>query len=156
MLFHGITTTEAVRGALGVEPEELPDKVFTDTMFETELKVDIEGWLPQTIAEVCAGASAGTTGYEDRLNLLKLHAQYAGAVILFPHLNLGISQETTDGQNAFKRKEDAVKSAVKEAHARAEKFKTLLLGQYATQTTAPPDLFGSARPTYDPVTGEDS
>lgn len=156
MDFLGITSSETVRGVLGVEKEELPDSVFTDTNFSYELQILLEGWLPETISTVCSKAVSSQTGYDTKLKLLKLCAQYAGALVISTHLNLGIAQQTSDGQNTFKRREKSLKEIVQTALARAEEYKAQLLEAYNETAAATPVLFGSASPTYDPVLGEDT
>jgi hypothetical protein len=154
MEFLGITCSDSIRGVLGVEEEELQDSIFTSTFFDIELRIEIEGWLPETIALVISKAAAATEGYDSKLELLKLCGQYYGALVIYPHLQLGSAAEFTDGQNAFKRHKEALEKATTEATSRAEKYKDLLLAAYDASDTDITSFFGSASPTYDPVTDE--
>lgn len=154
MDFLGITSSEAIRGTLGVKAKELPDSVFTDTQFATELQYDIEVWLPETIAVIIAKEAVPTAGYDTKLGLLMLHAQYRGATIISPHARLGFAQALSDGQNEFSRNIGALDKLLGEIASRENKYKDDLLLDYEETLASRTTLFGSAAPNYDPVTDE--
>lgn len=154
MYFLGVVASQAIRGVLGLETEELPDEVFIGTGFEAELRIGIEEWLPETVSEVCSQTGASVAGYPEKMELLQLYAQYSGALVMFPHVRFGVAMSTEDGQNAFKRDPKAAAKLLPELKARAGRYKDLLLTAYSEDTASSDSLpfFGSAAPNYDPVT----
>lgn len=154
MILLSITTTEAIRAVLGISAttEELPDSMFVESEFETELQVTLEQWLPETISTICAGAAAATTGYAEKLSLLKLCAQYEGALIVLSSAPLGFAQQLSDGQNEFHRDKKALAKLEELLRAKAGTFRTILAATYGETDPESADLFGSASPNYDPVT----
>ena len=143
MNFLGLVDSSTIRGILGVAEQELPDTVFSETLFGQELQTDIQSWLSETIADVLTNASIGTTGYPAKAALLKLHAKYRGA------------QQVSDGQDTFNRSAAQLDKLLEDVTARALAYKEDLLALYQAASESP-DLFGSARPSYDPVTDETS
>ena len=152
-----LTTSEAIRGLLGVELLELPEQTFTDVALASRLQYDIEGWLSDPIATVVAeGVDVGATAAEvRRYNGLRFYAQCMGGILIFPHLRLGKAEEISDGQNLFKRSKQAMKDLLEDLHGMADGYRAELLVMQGETASAMPIISGTS-PTYDPVTNEES
>ena len=154
----GITTSDAIRGVLGVSEEEIPDQVMTDVLLEDQLDLDIHEWLSDPVSTVIAEGIAGgaTETQVKRLKALKLHAQYKGAVLLFSHVRSGTALETSDGQNLLKRRVDDLEKLLPELMELAAKYQAMLVELQGGTITEAPTLVGKATPAYDPITNETS
>jgi ABC-type phosphate transport system auxiliary subunit len=156
--FLGITTSDSIRGVLGVDEEEVPDQVMNDVNLAEQLEIDIESWLADPITTVVTEGNAGgaTDTQLKRLKLLKLHAQFRGAILIFSHLRSGTAQETSDGQNTLKRRAQDLERLLPELEQMAAKYQVLLMDLDGMTPAGAPTLAGKATPAYDPVTNETS
>lgn len=147
-----LTDTDAVRATLGVEERELPDSVFINGQYEVELELRLLGWLTTAQKDAIMGASS-TDAERRKQQLLVTWAKYQTAVIATTHLVLGIAQEVTDGQDAYKRSPSDWKALAASLQARADEMRNTLLLLLDSGTVTTFSIVGSAAPGYDPVTG---
>ena len=153
-----LTTTQAIRAVLGVseDSDELPDQIFTDLEISDQIELLIEEWLPVTILSIIPDPVPPETEVVVTTRVgkaLKACAKYTGALILIPSLTTATASMLSDGQDQFKRQDRDLK-ALEEALRRAlEDMKKVVLDELAEDYEYSPAFFGSAAPTFDPVTG---
>lgn len=148
------TTTEAVRGCLGIDANDMPDAYMVDSKLDVELRLDLNSWLAAHATLFSAGKVDGAAqAAADTADCISLYAQWfcAHAMANRPH---AIPQITTDGKAQIDRfKIDWVKVAAlaagKAAQYKAE-LDTLVNG--AAPVTAAPRLISVAIPSQDPIT----
>ena len=90
-----------------------------------------------------------------RHNYLKLYSMYWCAVIIIPRLKLAATQKVSDGDNSMERFLKPEFDKLEEAYNnKAGTYKLSLEDSISGSTTTSPTYsqFGSAPPTYDPVT----
>lgn len=146
------TTTDAVRGALGVDATEIPDTRMVDRSLDVEMlllveKRGIDHAAVKAAAEAATPAAAAVTDYK----LLCLGIMYLGAALI-AESPIQFMLSIGDGKNQMKRF-DGVDWADLAASLRAKADG--LFGDMTTVTQPAPasfSLMGRATPTYDPVT----
>jgi hypothetical protein len=147
------TTSDAIRGSLGVDPQDCSDEVIASSNLEVELEVDLDGWLPNHDALFTTGTATGATASEKTTkNLILLYSQWfcafelASRFLLFPQI-------VTDGKNQMNRFAKVDLDRVKDlAASRMNKYKSSLdeLVNSTTQSVLP--IISVAIPDNDPVT----
>jgi hypothetical protein len=148
------TTTDAVRGCLGIDVTDCPDNYMLDSKVELELKLDLDGWLPTHAALYTAGTtgspSAAQTAISDRI---KLYAQWFVA-LEFANRPLTVPQITTDGKAQLDRFKVNLKDVAQLASDKVAKYKGELLSAVGGSpiTAAYANFVSVATPGSDPVT----
>ena len=148
-----LTTTQAVRAVLGIAEDttelpvgELPDSAFTALGISDLLSLQLEGWLPISIAEATA-----LTG--SALSALKACALYNCALIMLPSLRHGAATKYSDGQNELQRQPRDFEALRADLEAELGQYRALFMASYGASVALGTSFFGVARPVYDPVTG---
>lgn len=148
------TTTEAIRGSLGIDAEDCPDSYIVDSNLELELLVDLGDWLPTHASILAAGTSPTATAEEERhSNCLILYSQWYGAYQMAKRF-LTFPQIVSDGKNQINRfpKIDLERVAELAAEQMA-KYKGILdeeVNGAVVASTLP--IMSVASPDTDPVT----
>jgi hypothetical protein len=154
-----LTTSDAVRAAIGIDEAsgELDDQVFTDLRIADMLRLELAGWLPDTIEEIQADALMVLDDSDAAalaLVALQSAATYwcAATFLLSGEISFATRQE--DGQNRSVRQDFDADKLLEKLQSRYAYYKgkvTELLMPTATATLT--NWFaGKATPTYDPVT----
>ena len=146
-------TTEAIRGCLGIDEQDCPDRVIIDSRLELELEVDLDGWLSAHDTLYAAGILSGATADEKRVkNYILLYAQWFCAYEMASRFLL-TPQIVSDGKNQINRFAKIDLDKVKDlAAARMAKYKTLLDEDVNGAVTSIPSLLAISVPEFDPVT----
>lgn len=149
------TSTDAVRGAVGLTDNELLDETLVDQKLDTELEVDLQQWVP-THATIFAEGTTGTPTSEQTLkaSYLQLYAQWYVASQILSVMALAIPQMISDGQNEMRRFQQADLEALSTtAGVKAAFYKKLLSDATGIAAASRPALIVAGVPDYDPVTG---
>jgi len=147
------TTSDAIRGSLGVDPQDCSDEVIASSNLEVELEVDLDGWLPTHDTLFTAGAATGATGAEKTTkNLILLYAQWfcafelASRFLLFPQI-------VTDGKNQMNRFAKVDLDRVKDlAASRMNKYRKSLDELVNSSSEGVLPIVSISTPSFDPVT----
>ncbi len=147
------TTTEAVRGCLGVDQDDIPDEYMVDSKLDVELKLDLDSWL----AAHAALYTAGTTGSPSadaaaKAARISLYAQWFCALEM-ANRPMTLPQNNSDGKAQFTRfKVDFAKVAALAA-IKVAKYRGELAALVGSGGTATPviNLVGVGVPTDDPI-----
>jgi hypothetical protein len=148
------TTTEAVRGCLGVDEDDIPDAYMVDSKLDVELSVDLDSWLATHAALYAAGTAISPSTAEAAIAAkISLYAQWFCALEM-ANRPLTVPLITSDGKaqiNRFKVDPAAVAklAALKVAKYRAELSDAVGTGGTATFAI---NLLGVAVPSVDPIT----
>lgn len=149
------TTTEAVRGCLGIDEDDCPDNFMIESNLSLELTVDLDGWLPTHAALYSAGTTGSPTSAQVGVsNRIKLYAQWFCANEM-ANRPMTVPQITTDGKAQFDRfKVDLVRLAALTA-AKMGKYKAELdelVNNVQKPIGLPSSLVKAAIPSQDPIT----
>lgn len=147
------TTTDAVRGALGLDTEEIPDEMLVEQGLETALLADLDDWLP-THPDIWATGFSNTAEAVDkqRQRWLQLYSMwYCAAYVAEMHPSW--PQMMSDGKMQIRRFAnldfDALMNRTK---GHRDRYKGYLLASYGTATPTRTFISG-VRAEYDPVVG---
>lgn len=148
------TTTQAVRGCLGVDVDDCPDAYMLDSKVDLELKLDLDGWLPTHATLYTSGTTGSPTAAQTAISdRIKLYAQWFVA-LEFANRPLTVPHITTDGKAQIDRFKVDLSKVAGLAAAKVAKYKgelDSLVGGGAI--TAPYANYVSvATPGSDPVT----
>jgi hypothetical protein len=147
------TTTDAVRGYLGMDAEDIPEALLLAQDLGEQILVDLDEWLP-THATVYADRLAGDDQAK-RFRWLKQYSGWYGAWLL-ANAPLAFIQKFTDGKTELQRfaKPD-FRALSKHASGQAQRYRQLLLDAVAgSGASAGVSVFiGVSVPNYDPITG---
>ena len=148
------TNTDAVRGCLGVDQDDCPDRYMVDSQVALELSLDLDGWLP-THATLFTAGTTGTPlpaakAIADRI---KLYAQWF-VTLEFANRPLAVPQIVTDGKAQLDRFKVDLSKVAELAAGKVAKYKNELQGAVdGSQTVAPyTNYVNVATPGADPVT----
>jgi len=147
------TTTDAVRGCLGVDANDVPDRYMLDSQVDLELSLDLDGWLPTHATLFTAGTtgtpSAAAKAIADRI---KLYAQWFVA-LEFANRPFAVPYITTDGKAQIDRFKIDLKDVAALAASKVAKYKGELSEADGGAAIAPYANYVSvAVPGTDPVT----
>lgn len=148
------TTTEAVRGCLGIDADDCPDRYMLDSKVDLELKLDLDAWLATHAALYTAGTTGSPTAAQTAISdRIKLYAQWFCALEI-ANRPLTVPQITTDGKAQLDRFKIDLERLAQLAAAKVGKYKGELQQLVsATAITAPyANFVGVAVPGADPVT----
>jgi hypothetical protein len=148
------TNTDAVRGCLGVDQDDCPDRYMVDSQVSLELSLDLDGWLP-THAALFTTGTTGTpsTAAKAIADRIKLYAQWFVA-LEFANRPLAVPQIVTDGKAQLDRFKVDLSKVAELAAQKVAKYKGELQG--AVNGSQPVALYTNyvnvATPGADPVT----
>ena len=148
------TTTQAVRGALGLTDNELTDAFLLDQGIDVALSADLYTWLPDHEAIWLRSISAAATPEDLQAGrLLQLYSLWFCAATA-ADMWLAVPQRISDGKEDLRRFtnldfEKLSESAKEKALYYRDELKKLLNPNYSSG----PTLVGGVKPGYDPVTG---
>ncbi len=148
------TSTDAVRGAIGLTDNELLDETLVNQGIDDELTVDLDNWLPTHAALFAAGIAGSATDDEKRVvTYIQLYSQWFVSAQILTVMSLTIPQSISDGQNEMRRFQqtdlDALRTA---AVGRMAIYRKYLSDEIGAVVLSSPVLVVGGRPTYDPVT----
>lgn len=149
------TTTEAVRGCLGIDASDCPDAYMLDSKLDLELALDLDSFLPTHAALYTTGTGIGATIPQKAVsNRITMYAQWFCALEM-ANRPLTVPQINTDGKAQFDRfKVDLERlsalCAVKVKKYRADLEE--LVNEVAKPLGLPISLVQVAQPTQDPIT----
>lgn len=89
------TTTDQIRSALGLTPEDVADEQIISRGLDKELGIDLTSWLP-THATVYANGG-------DTSNALQMYCMYYCCGMMIPALKLATPKDISDGKNSVSR-----------------------------------------------------
>lgn len=156
----GLTDTNAVRAALGVIEEEVPDEHFINHDVAGELDIDLTEWLPDgTSLLTYIEASESDSPDPEELKVFKLlsfYSKYFCALLVAQASDLLFVEQVSDGQNETRRsRRSSYDSLLAKLEGSADKYKKMVLEELGAATTAAATLFSRATPAYDPVLNEE-
>ena len=148
------TTTEAVRGCLGIDVDDCPDRYMVDSKVELELQLDLDTWLASHAALYSTGTQGTPTALQKAVaQRIELYAQWFIA-LEFTNRPLTIPQITTVGKSQIDRFKVDLSRLTQLAAAKVAKYKGELQaaveGKPATAAYA--NFVSVAVPGADPVT----
>lgn len=149
------TTTDAIRGCLGIDEDDCTDDTIVNSNLHKELLVDLDDWLPTHSTLFDAGKTSTATATDKRIqNLIALYSQWFCAYEVACRFLL-VPQIVTDGKAQMNRYPNfKLEEMANQAAARRDKYRSLL----DQEVNDAPDPIGSAAlfsvvvPDYDPVT----
>jgi hypothetical protein len=148
------TTTDAVRGCLGVDKDDCPDRYMVDSKVDLELSLDLDAWLPTHAALYTAGTTGTpTTSAKAIADRIKLYAQWFVA-LEFANRPLTVPQIVTDGKAQLDRFKVDLKALAELAAQKVAKYKGELQSAVdgTTAVTSYTNYVSVAVPGADPVT----
>lgn len=148
------TTTDAVRGCLGVDQDDLPDRYMVDSQVALELSLDLDSWLSTHAALYTTGTTGSPTASQKAVaDRIKLYAQWFVA-LEFANRPLTVPYITTDGKAQIDRFKVDLAKVAELAAAKVAKYKGELIEAVEGGTAAAPysDFVSVATPGADPVT----
>lgn len=147
------TSCEAIRGCLGIDANDCPDRVMLDSNLALEIEIDLDVWLPTHATIFNAYGPASTADQRKQGSLLVLFCQWYGASLLArrPHLVL---QVMADGKNRGERFDVDLLALAVSAAQWAAKYKQDLQGALDATVTRTQgfSLAAVSVPDLDPVT----
>jgi hypothetical protein len=149
------TTTDAVRGAIGLTPSDLPDSVLTGQQLGLELEADLLEWLGTHATLYAAGMASGATATAKLIAAqIQLYAQWYCASSVINQMVLGIPFRISDGKSEMQRFDSVdLEDLAMRVNAKRDTYRNLLAeGQGQTAVTSA-SIMQSGIPDYDPVTG---
>jgi len=156
----GLTDTNAVRAALGVVEEEVPDDHFINHDVAGELDIDVNGWLPDGVSlDTYIEASESESPDPDELRTFKLlsfYSKYFCALLVAQAADLLFVEQVSDGQNDSRRsRRQSYDELLARLEGAADKYKKLVLEDLGATTASAATLFSGVTPAYDPVLNEE-
>lgn len=148
------TTTQAVRGCLGVDEEDIPDSYMVDSKLDVELSVDLDSWLAAHAALYAAGTATSPTAEEAAIAArISLYAQWFCALEM-ANRPMTLPQNNSDGKAQFTRFKVDFEKVAALASAKVAKYRAELADLVGTGSTAVPviSLVSVGVPTVDPIT----
>ena len=149
------TTTDAVRGAIGLTPNDIPDSSLIDQQLGLELDADLSVWLPTHAALYAAGIASGATSVEKlKAAYITLYAQWFCAASVVTQMTLGIPMMISDGKDELQRFTGLdLEALMDRVVARRDMYRNRLAeGEGQTAVTSV-SIMQAGVPDYDPVTG---
>jgi hypothetical protein len=161
MSLLNFTTTDDVRGALGVSDEELEDDVILLQLYEDTLRAELDEISFDLVAEHASlAALAVLNGPQERfMRYARLFATYAVARALTNTLPMFGPKSVEDGKARVERFQDPYRETTKAVAAEYDRWRRLLqeaylaLGLVGKTRVARPYVLGVA-PAQNPITNE--
>lgn len=149
------TTTEAIRGCLGIDQNDCPDGYMVDSKLDLELIVDLDDWLPTHAALYTAGTSGSPTNPQAAVAVrIALYSQWFCALEM-ANRPLTVPQITTDGKAQFDRFKVDLERLSALCAAKVVKYRAELqelVNNVKKPIGLPISLVQVAAPTQDPIT----
>lgn len=143
------TDTDQVRSCLLLAEEDLPDTVFSQDLYERELTLHLDSWLPAHPTLV----TTTTTASDKRISYaLQNYCAYWIAFKVAGTLVVSIPEQISDGKNMHKRGTDYVALMEKMMAGMGDARLTINQELNGTSTSSY-SQFGVAGLAVDPVTG---
>ena len=143
------TDTDQVRSCLLLAEEDLPDTVFSQDLYERELTLHLDSWLPDHSSLVTATATpeGKRTSYA-----LQNYCAYWAAYRVASTLVVSVPQQVSDGKNMWQRGTDFVALMAAMMAGMSEAKSTIM---QTVNGTSPVTVtqFSVAGLAVDPVTG---
>jgi hypothetical protein len=149
------TTTDAVRGAIGLTPNDIPDASLIDQQLALELEADLSVWLPTHAALYAAGIASGAAS-ADKLKAayINLYAQWFCASSVVTQMTLGIPMMVSDGKSELQRFTSLDLDALMErVVGRRDLYRNKLAEGEGQAAVLSVSIMQAGVPAYDPVTG---
>jgi len=149
------TTTDAVRGAIGLTPGDIPDSSLIDQQLALELEADLSVWLPNHAALYAAGVASGASA-ADKLKAayLNLYAQWFCAASVVTQMTLGIPMMISDGKSEMQRFPSLdLDSLMDRVVGRRDLYRNKLAEGEGQAAVLSVSIMQGGTPDYDPVTG---
>ena len=148
------TTTQAVRGCLGVDANDVRDAYLVDSKVDLELSLDLDDWLPNHAVLYSAGTTGSPTAAQVAIaNRITLYAQWF-CTLEVANRPLTVPAITTDGKAQIDRFKVDLAKVAELAAAKVAKYKAELDDSVNNVTPVAPyaDFVSVAAPGADPVT----
>lgn len=148
------TTTQAVRGCMGVDDNDAKDSVMVDSKLDLELSLDLDTWLATHAALYAAGIAGGATAEGTAIsNRIVLYAQWFCALEMLTR-QLLVPQIATDGKAQMDRFKIDLDKLAEKAAAKVGKYKGELLElvEGTPVTASYTDFVSVAAPGTDVIT----
>ncbi len=148
------TTTEAVRGCLGLDFNDCEDAVMTDALLDVELEVNLDSWLPAHATLFAAGGVVGAAAAAVKTRkLIRLFSQWWCAREIAAR-NLLVPQVNTDGKARLDRFKVDLELVEQKAASRCAQYQSLLVTDQGGSVAGALglNLVLAAQPTSDPIT----
>jgi hypothetical protein len=154
--FLALTDVNEVRGALGIDSNDIDDDAMSNLHPEEDLKSDLMSWAPTYTTIMAEGLGATPTADQALKYLkLKIYAKYFVAALFASSGINSILQKKSDGSNEGARFTNVDLNELQEyLKGRADALKEELMLIIDPTLDATYSHFGSAVPNYDPVTNE--
>ena len=151
------TDTNAIRGALLLDEDEIPDEMLVNQNLDVALISDLDDWLPSHAAIWEDGFAADAEPDEiKRQRFLQLYAMWFCALRVaegYPSW----PQQMTDGKMEIRRFQQIdFEKMLSRCLGHVDKYKRALLvslGEAITASTQVPVFVSGVRAAYDPVRG---
>lgn len=156
-----ITTTDAVRNCLGLDEGDVSDDLIVNSGWATEVLYELGKTLPRYTEILTNAASTSPTANELKFKtVISFWLKWAVAACLAKNPQ-AIPFKIADGKNVNQRSEVDAEKMYANASSSELKYWTEMMEIYGlifpanavTVTKTRVSLFGTARPSYDPVTG---
>jgi len=150
------TTTDAIRGGIGVTDNEITDAMLVDQQLELELEVDLATWLPTHATLYAAGMGQSATDSEKLIAAhITLYAQWYCTSAAIDYMRLALPQMISDGKDELRRFTELDLDAISsKAAGRRDKHRSALEELALSETpTSSVSVMERAVPDYDPVAG---
>lgn len=148
------TTTQAVRGCLGVDANDCPDAYMVDSLLDVELLIDLGRWLPTHATLYSEGTTGTPTAAQSTIaNCIKLYAQWFCALEMTKR-PLTVPQIATDGKAQLDRFKVDLERLTNLAAGQVAKYRDLLVELVDGETPAVGlgiSLVSVAAPGSDPI-----
>lgn len=159
MSLSNYTTTDDVRGALGVSSDELEDDVILLQLYEDHLKSDLDdiSFDLDTLHATLEGQAVLTSAEERFMRYARLFATYSVARALTGTLAMFGPKSIEDGKARVERFADPYKDTIKAVAAEYDRWRKALqeafiaLGQVGSVSVRRPYVLGVA-PSTNPIT----
>ena len=149
------TTTDALRGAIGLTVSDMPDAVLTGQQLDLELDVDLMIWLPDHATLYAAGMASGATASDKLIAAyIQLYSQWFCAASIVTQMVLGIPLAISDGKSELKRFDSIdLDDLALRVGAKRNAYRNLLAETQGQVEVTSVSLMKAGIPDYDPVTG---
>ena len=148
-----LTTSDAVRSAVGLEEKDLPDEFFIAHDFGLELGLDLLKWFPTWADHIRADPAEPNVEHA-----LFAYAKYWVAwTMAISHTTYTLSG-LSDGQNEIRRQADhRSRELIASLRRKWSNYRALLISLLpgeALDTSPTRTFLSGASPSFDPVTNE--
>lgn len=151
-----LTDTDEVRATIGADDKDLSDTYIMSASPEDDLKADLLTWVPtyQTIITEGTGGSP-TTEQELKYLRLKVYAKNFISWLVASAAQHSLAQKVSDGSNEMSRfTNNKLAELLARLEDRMKASKAELEKLIDSTSTSTYSQFGTASPSYDPVTNE--